>query len=260
MVLVGREVRDHVAHLTLNRPDSLNALNVDMRQELVDAWRWLREDNDVRAAVLTGSGDRAFCVGADLKDSRLDEFDYLSEELFGSPPHEHFMRAMVSPKPVVCAINGVALGGGLELALACDIRIASTTAAMGQSEVRVGSMPGAGGTQYLPRVLALSDAMYMLLTGERISADQALQMRLVSELVAPDQLQGRAHEIAASIARNAPLSVRATRLAAYAGLDMPLDRGLSYERHLWGMLRTTHDRAEGRRAFREKRPPKYDGR
>jgi len=259
-VLVERELRDHVAHLTLNRPEALNALNVALRDELVDAWRWLRDDDDVRAAVLTGAGDRAFCVGSDLKDQRLDEFDYMADELFGNPPRTHFMRSMVSPKPVVCAINGYALGGGLELALACDIRIASSTAVLGLPEVGVGSMPGAGATQYLPRSIALSDAMYLLLTGQKISAEEAHRMRLVTECVEPGHLQERAHEIAAAIAGNAPLSVRATRLAAQAGLDLPLDQGLAYERHLWGLVRATQDRAEGRRAFREGRPPQYRGR
>lgn len=259
-MLVERETRDHVAHLTLNRPEALNALNVDMRDELVEAWRSLRADDDVRAVVLTGAGDRAFCVGSDLKDSRLDDFDYLADELFGSPPRPHFMRDMVSAKPVVCAINGYALGGGLELALACDIRIASETAVFGLPEVSVGSMPGAGATQRLPRVIAHSDAMYLLLTGERVSAEMAVRMRLVSECVEPDQLRDRAHEIACRIARNAPLSVRATRHAAHAGLDLSLEQGLAYERHLWGLVRSTKDRDEGRRAFRDKRPPDYQGR
>src|SRR5690606_18856269 len=142
------------------------------------------------------------------KDGALDEFDYLSDELLGDPPRRHFMSEMDFGKPTVCAINGYALGGGLELALACDIRIAAENATLGLPEARVGSMPGAGGTQRLPRSIALSDAMYMLLTAEAIDARKALEMRLISECLPPDQLLDRAVAIAGAVSRNAPLSIK----------------------------------------------------
>lgn len=249
-----------VALITLNRPNALNALDVDMREALVEAWNDAHADPAVRVLVLTGAGDRAFCAGADLKDKRLDTANYLADESFGSPPAAHFMSRMRTEKAAVCAINGHALGGGLELALACDIRIASTNATLGLPEVRVGSMPGAGGTQYLPRMIGGSDAMYLALTGDRITAADALRMGLVSECHPLEALLTRAHEIADRIARNAPLAVGATKRALVASRDLPFARGLELERNLWGLVRGTQDRAEGREAFREGREPDFKGR
>lgn len=251
-------VEGHVAVATLHRPAARNALDSRLRAELVEFWHRLREDRSIRAAVLTGSGDRAFCAGADLKDTTLDT-SYL-DETFGGRDAQHFMTHASFDTPLVCAVNGYALGGGLELALACDIRIASTTAAFGMPEVRVGSMPGAGGTQYLPRVMAMSDAMYLLLTGEVITAQRALEMRLISECLPPAELLPRAVAIAETIARNAPLSVRATKRMAAGALDVPLSVGLQRERAMWGLLKGSADRQEGRAAFRERRPPEYEGR
>lgn len=260
MATVEMSVDEGVATVVLNRPEARNALDVDMREELVEAWAEAHRRPEVRALLLTGAGEVAFCAGADLKDTRLDTTEYLAEEAFGSPPAAHFMRRMPDEKPVVCAINGHALGGGLELALACDIRLASTQATLGMAEVRVGSMPGAGGTQYLPRLVGGSDAMYLLLTGARVTAPEAVRMRLVSECLSPSSLRERATEIARQIAANAPLAVRATRRAARASADLPLARGLEFERDLWGLVRASEDRAEGRVAFREGRAPVFRGR
>lgn len=256
---VERELRGHVAIVTLNRPHAANALNVEMRAELVDAWTWIDETPAVRAAVLTGAGEKVFCAGSDLRDAGLDEFDYLTDELYGSPPRDHFMRRFRSRKPLVCAINGHALGGGLELALATDIRVAAESASFGFPEVTVGSMPGAGGTQRLPRMVSLSDTMYLLLTGERVSAADALRMGLVTKCLPFEDVLPAAVAIAERIARNAPMSVLATRDAVLAGLDLPMSHGLAYERHLFGLVRGTRDRSEGRQAFREGRLPDYEG-
>ena len=163
-------------------------------------------------------------------------------------------------KPFIAAINGYAIGGGMEIALACDIRICSHTAQFGLSEVKVGSIPGTGGTQRLPRAIALSDAMLMLLTGDRVDAKEALDMRLVSKVVAPDELMPAARAIAEKITCNAPLAVRAVKRLVRDGLDVPLPHALDMERCTFGLLYASEDRIEGRNAFTEKRPPKYRGR
>jgi E-phenylitaconyl-CoA hydratase len=162
--------------------------------------------------------------------------------------------------PMIAAVNGLAIGGGFEIALGCDIRIAAETAEFGLTEARVGSIPGAGGTQRLPRAMGQSTAMYMLLTGDRIDAQRAYETGLVSEVLPHEQLLGRAQEIAARIAQNAPLSVRAIKQLVRAGLDAPAGVGMSLERFAFGLIRDTEDRREGRAAFAEKRPPQFTGR
>ncbi len=163
-------------------------------------------------------------------------------------------------KPIICAINGYALGVGLELALACDIRIAVETARFGLPEVRVGSIPGAGGTQRLPRMVGMGDALLMLLTGDHIDSAEALRIGLINRVVPADRLMEEAVGIAGRIAANAPLSVRAVRRLALQGTDLPLEAAIRAERHVWGLLRDTEDRIEGRRAFQQKRKPVYHGR
>jgi E-phenylitaconyl-CoA hydratase len=167
---------------------------------------------------------------------------------------------METDKPIICAVNGYAMGGGMELALACDIRLASENAQFALSEVRIGSIPGAGGTQNLPRVIGRSDAMLMLLTGDRVDAQEALRTGLVSKVVPREQLLETALAIAGRIAQNAPLSVRAVKRLVRDGASLPLAQGMAMESYVFGMLRDTEDRIEGRRAFQEKRPPVYRGR
>ncbi|GAA5145483.1 enoyl-CoA hydratase-related protein [Microbacterium pseudoresistens] len=257
---IRTELDGRVATITIDRPEAANALDAATRRELVGAWRWVEETAEIRVAVLTGAGDRVFCAGSDLRDPALDDFDYASDELFGSPPREHFHRELQTTKPMICAINGHALGGGLELALLADIRITADHAEFGCPEVTVGSMPGAGATQRLPRLIGTSAAAGMLLTGSRIDATEALRLGLVSESVPVSGLQARAAELAAGVARNAPLSVRATLRALRAADEWPLEHGLELERHLFGLIRSTRDRAEGRAAFRERRDPDFEGR
>ena len=251
-------VTQGIATITLNRPEARNAIDPDMRSLLHETWRRVSTDGDIRVAVLTGAGDKAFCAGADLKNP-LPSSDSPAAREFGHDTSDSLLDGLDTDKPLVCAINGHAVGGGLELALACDIRIASSAARLGLPEVKVGTIPGSGGTQLLPRTIGRSRAMQMLLTGELIDAEQALAWGLVSEVVAPDEVRDRGNEIARIIAANAPLAVRAVKRLVRQGADVSLPTGMSMERYAWGLLRDTEDRVEGRTAFREKRPPQYRG-
>lgn len=252
-------VSEGIATITLNRPEALNAIDPEMRTALQEAWRRIGSDDAIRVAILTGAGDRAFCVGADLKKTMPPAESYASIA-FGHPQGDHLLDGLDTDKPLICAINGFAIGGGLEIALACDIRIAVPTARFGLGEVKVGSIPTAGGTQLLPRAIGRSLAMQMMLTGEPIDADTALRSGLVSELVPAEELLARAHAIATRIAANAPLAVRAVKRLVTRGADLPLDVAMEVERFVWGLLRDTEDRIEGRTAFSEKRPPEFRGR
>lgn len=263
--------KDAVATITLNRPEALNAIDSELSKALFEALIRVNTDDNVRAVVLTGAGERAFCTGSDLKNTPPPAENFATGKYGAFDPHRYdqtlpqravaMMMAFEGVgKPIICAINGYALGGGLEFALACDIRIASETARLGLTEVRVGSMPGFGGTQRLPRTVGWSDAMLLLLTADHIDAAEALRMGLVSKVVKPDQLLVEAQAIAARIAANAPLAVRAVKKAVKVGLDLPLAAALEYEQTVWGVLRDTEDRLEGRAAFAAKRIPQFKGR
>ncbi|MFM0124846.1 enoyl-CoA hydratase-related protein [Paraburkholderia sp. RL18-101-BIB-B] len=255
---VRTEIKDHVASITIDRPEAFNAIDSETGAALLEAWTQASASEEVRVIVLTGAGSRAFCVGADLKKTRPPS---------GSAPRRHFRRIPPSPvpsdlrcvKPVIAAINGFALGGGLEIALQCDIRIASSNAAFGLPEVSVGSIPGAGGTQRLIRAVGTSDAMLMLLGGDRIDAQEALRIGLVSRVVPPEELATTTHAIASRIAANAPLAVLAVKELATTGRDVPLPVGLELERQSFSMLLSSEDRIEGRLAFAEKRRPIFKG-
>ena len=253
------EVADRVATITLNRPEALNALDPDSLVELNEAFQRANTDAGVRVVILTGTGGKAFCTGSDLKKTMPPQESF-AELTFGRPKWLYPFAGMEIDKPMICAVNGYALAGGMELALACDIRIASTNAQFGQSEVRVGSIPAAGGTQRLPRMIGRSDAMLMMLTGNSISAEEALRIGLVSRIVPPDDLIAVAREIALRIAENAPLAVRAVKRLVRDGMDMPLLAAIQAEQFALGLLRDTEDRLEGRRAFQERRKPNYQGR
>ncbi|HEY8703387.1 MAG TPA: enoyl-CoA hydratase/isomerase family protein [Gaiellaceae bacterium] len=242
-----------VGRLVLNVPERRNAISYAMRARLADAFAAFDEDPDVRVVVLTGAGS-AFCAGVDLSDAGEPDASALAATT----------RPLTWPlecfgKPLLAAINGPATGGGFELALAADLRIASTAAWFALPEVKLGSLPGSGGTQRLTRALPTAIAAKLVLTGERLEANAALRYGLVSDLVAPDELLPLADAIAARIAANAPLSLRAAKLALRAAVEQPLADGLTLERTLWGMLSTTRDRQEGRAAFRERRPPHFTG-
>jgi E-phenylitaconyl-CoA hydratase len=260
-VSVDVEVRDAVAEIVLNRPEAMNSIDPPARAALHAAFERVGTDPQIRVAIITGAGDRAFCTGSDLKATMPPPESYAQGVFGGDGRGDHLLRGFPRDTPVIAAVNGYAVGGGLEIALAADIRICSPNAEFGLSEVRVGSIPGAGGTQRLTRAVGRSTAMQMLLTGDRIDAAEAHRTGLVSEVVEPGTaLLDRAREIAARIAANAPLAVRAVKRLATDGADLPLDRGVELENYVWGLLRDTEDRIEGRKAFAEKRPPRYRGR
>ncbi|QVQ28220.1 enoyl-CoA hydratase/isomerase family protein [Achromobacter deleyi] len=252
-------VDDGVATLTLSRPEAMNAIDPETRAELRGAWARIAADDSIRAVILTGSGDKAFCTGSDLKKT-MPPKESFAELTFGRSQSDHILAGMDIAQPIICAINGHAIGGGLELALACDIRIAAENASFGLSEVRLGSIPGGGGTQRLPRTIGASSAMLLLLTGDRVDAQEALRLGLVSQVTAPQDLIKTATGIARRIAANAPLAVRAVKRLVREGMDMPLEGAIGLERYAFGLLRDTEDRIEGRRAFQEKRAPDFRGR
>jgi enoyl-CoA hydratase/carnithine racemase len=238
-----------IAQVTLNRPNKFNAINDEMRAELMAAFADFDADPAVRAVILTGAG-KAFSAGGDLQAIMI--------------PPEASRPRIVEPldrfsKPIIAAINGLAYGGGLEIALACDIRIASTVARFALPEVRIGSMPGSGGTQRISPVVGPTLAAHMLLTGEPIDAARALAAGLVSELCEPELLLDAARAIAATIARNAPLAVIAAKRAMRVAAGMHNVENLDFERRLFNELALTEDRNEGRAAFREKRTPVFKG-
>ncbi|MDB6000895.1 MAG: enoyl-CoA hydratase, partial [Rhizobacter sp.] len=210
-------------------------------------------------AIVTGAGEKAFCSGSDLKRT-MPSSDTAAQQLLGGAGTGSLIANHATDKPLIAAVNGYAMGGGMELALACDIRICSDNAQFALSEVKVGSMPGAGGSVRLPRYIGRSDAMLMLLTGNRTNAAEALRTGLVSRVVAPSELMAQAREIAETIAANAPLSVRAVKRMVLQGEDMPLQHAIAAERTLFGLLYDSEDRIEGRTAFAEKRKPRFKGR
>jgi len=255
------EVIDRVAVMTFNRPEALNAMDPEMFAAFRRGLQQIAEDDEILVGIITAEGDRSFSTGSDLKKTMPppESFAQLAFSKPGADSMDIF-AGVEAPKPLIAAINGYAVAGGLEIALFCDIRVCSSNAKFGQAEVRIGSIPGAGGTQRLPRAIGLSDAMLMLLTGDQVDAAEALRMGLVSKVVERDQLMPTAMSIANRIKGNAPLAVRAVKKLVQEGLEMPLQHALRVERYVWGTLRDTKDRIEGRKAFAEKRPPNYQGR
>jgi E-phenylitaconyl-CoA hydratase len=257
------EKKGRVAFITINRPEVLNATDFETMGEIVEARRNFDEDENLRVAVITGSGGKSFCAGADLKKTSPPAGDptrSVAAQFWNKETtiDWQLISGQVS-KPMIAAVNGYCLGGGLEIALTCEIRIASENATFGAPEVRVGSMPGGGATQRLIRQLPMAIAAKMLFTGERIDARQALQWGLVSDVVPLADLIPTAERIANQIAEGAPLSLKAIKTAIQEGQSLPIEKGLLVERFLYGMLRDTQDRLEGRKAFAEKRPADYKG-
>ncbi len=252
------EVKDQIARVTLNRPQVLHALNTQVFDELEAIFMSLTNDPAVRVILITGSGDKAFAAGADIKE--LVATDVVTGEAKARRGQEVFLLIETCGKPVIACINGFALGGGCELALACTLRIASENARLGQPEVKLGLIPGYGGTQRLPRLVGPSRALKLLLTGEIIGAPEALRIGMVDEVVPAERLMERAEALARTIVDMAPLAIAGCMESVRWGSELSLEAALDVEAEIFGRLCGTEDKAEGTRAFLEKRPANWVGR
>lgn len=250
------EEQDGVATLTFNRPKVLNALSPRTFEELDDVVARVERDRGVRALVLTGAGDKAFIAGADISEfegrTPMDQFRVMAGRTI-------FEAVDAFPKPVIAALNGFALGGGCELAMACDFRIAADNARLGQPEVNLGILPGGGGTQRLPRLVGTGTALKLLFTGELIDAAEALRIGLVDEVVPAAQLRERVMALAGIIAEKSPVALQLIKEAVRAAVRLPLDEGLRQETALFGLAFSSEDKQEGVKAFLEKRKPEFRG-
>ncbi len=253
------ETKGRLAYITINRPERRNAIDPDTSQELLDAFTAFRDDDGLWAAILTGAGDQAFSAGADLV-AMAQAMAGGASPLAMNVPFAGITRGFECWKPIIAAINGFCLAGGLELALCCDIRIAAEHATFGLPEPKRAIIPGAGGTQRLPRAVPLAFAMELLLTGERFDAQTALRFGLVSRVVPLPQLMPTAEEVAGKILECGPLAVRAIKQAAIQGRELPLEEGLRLEARLAGQVFRSEDAREGPLAFAQKRKPEYKGR
>jgi enoyl-CoA hydratase len=248
---------DGVHRFTLARPEAMNALNRETVRAILDAATSLGTDESARVVVFSGDGDRAFCAGADLKERAGLSPDEVGRAV--SMISDAMQAVAEIPVPTIAAINGAALGGGFELALACDIRIASANAVLGLPETTLAIIPGGGGTQRLPRLAGVARAKELIFTGRRISAAEAIGYGILHEVVPHDELETRATAVARSIAANGPIAMRAAKEAIARGTEMPLAQAISLEHELYERTIPTKDRLEGLAAFREKRAPVYRG-
>jgi len=255
--VVLKRIDGHVATLTINRPDKLNALNIETRGRMVRELDELAKNDDVRVLVITGAGDKAFIAGADISEfegrSPVDQYRVMTDSSV-------FLAVDRFPKPTIAAINGFCLGGGCELAMACDIRIASEKAKLGQPEINLGLLPGGGGTQRLPRLVGMGAAFKLLYTGDFIRADEALRIGLVDEVVPAGDVAARAEELAETIAAKSPVALRLIKQAVRTSMRTPLDEGLSQEVSLFALAFASEDMKEGVDAFLNKRKPNFTGR
>ncbi|RJP87724.1 MAG: enoyl-CoA hydratase [Desulfobacteraceae bacterium] len=251
------DIKNQVAVFTLNRPEIMNSFNFALLRALRTAVDEVRFNPEVRVVIITGSGEKAFCAGADLKEritlspSEVKQFIYTIRTLFTDIESLN--------KPVIAAVNGVALGGGTELALSCDIRIASDTASLGLTEARLAIIPGAGGTQRLPRLVGIGKAKELILTGSRVNAREALEIGLVNKICEPSKLMEAAREMAAMICECGPIAVEQAKYAINAGMQTDIHTGMAIESNAYWITIPSEDRLEGLAAFREKRKPVYKG-
>jgi len=251
------EQKDNVAIITLNRPQVMNSFNFAMLKALKEQIDKLRFNQNIRVVVITGSGEKAFCAGADLKERatltpiQVKEFIFTIRNLFTSIEQLN--------KPVIGAINGIALGGGTELALACDIRIAAENASMGLTETRLAIIPGAGGTQRLPRLIGKGKAKELIFTGRRVDAQEALSIGLVNKICPAEELLNECMSLSAMICETGPVAIEQAKYAINYGMETDLHTGLAIESNAYWVTIPTQDRLEGLNAFREKRKPVYKG-
>ncbi len=248
---------DGICIITLNRPNAANALSRQMLEELKTIVHDLKNSSDVRVVILTGTGEKAFCAGADLKERKGMAENKVKQAV-------QFIGAVVNevgalPQPVIAALNGVAFGGGLELALACDLRIGALEASVGLTETSLGIIPGAGGTQRLPRLIGLGKAKELIYSAKRLTAKEAEALGILEYVVPREKLLEKALEIAESMARNAPLALIQAKTAINSGMEVDLRTGLKIEELAYNELIATEDRLEGLKAFAEKRAPQYKG-
>jgi len=251
------ETKNKIAYVTVNRPKVLNALNMATMEELRAAFTDIKGDAAVRVVIFTGSGEKAFIAGADIAE--LSKHDAISGKEYTHKGQSVLDLIENLGKPTIACINGFALGGGCELSMACTMRIASENAKLGQPEVKLGIIPGYGGTQRLPRLVGKGVAMQLVLTGEMISADEALRIGLVNEVTAPADLIPRAEAIAQKVIANAPLAIQYAMEAVNHGTELTLAEGLYLEATLFGVCCATEDKSEGTKAFLEKRAAQFKG-
>lgn len=243
--------------IRLNRPEHANALSMALLKELQEALRIIKDKDEIRCVLLSGSGERVFCAGVDLKERRGLPEGEVKQAVSLIKETVDLLEEL--PQPTIACLNGSAFGGGLEMALACDMRIAAAEAKMGLTETTLGIIPGAGGTQRLPRVVGIAKAKEMIFTGKRITASEALEIGLVNGVVPQEELMKTGLEWAGQIAGNGPIAVKAAKIAINRSLDTDLAYGLEVESQCYQMTIPTEDRLEGLRAFMEKRKPVYRG-
>ncbi|ADL52668.1 short-chain-enoyl-CoA hydratase [Clostridium cellulovorans] len=252
------EKEGHIAVVTINRPKALNALNSDTLKDLDAAFTDIENDADIYAVVLTGAGEKAFVAGADITE--MKEMTVIQGRTFGQLGNRVFRKIETLSKPVIAAINGFALGGGCEISMACDIRIASTTARFGQPEVGLGITPGFGGTQRLARLVGMGMAKELIYTGKVVKAEEALRIGLVNSLHDPAELLDTAKKLANTIAAQAPVAVKLSKEAINRGMQCDIDTGLAFEAEVFGECFSTEDQTEGMSAFVEKRDKSFKNR
>jgi enoyl-CoA hydratase len=251
------ENQDGIAYITMNRPKALNALNQETLEELNQLMDALAKDSSVQVVILTGSGEKAFVAGADI--TQMQSMSAITGRNFGKLGQAVFNKIENLPQPVIAAVNGFALGGGCELAMACDIRIASEKAKFGQPEVTLGITPGFAGTQRLPRLVGKGRAKQLLYTADTIDAQEAFRIGLVNEVAPAESLMAVARAMALKIQSRAPVAVQLCKAAVNEGMDTDLETGTAYEAEVFGLCFATNDQKEGMAAFTEKRKAKFAG-
>jgi enoyl-CoA hydratase/carnithine racemase len=256
------EVKNQIAWVTFNRPESMNAINRQMARDIIEACRQTEEDSGIRIAIFTGAGERAFSAGMDLKERAETSFSPIERrnQKLTQTVHTQSRAIGVMTKPTIAAIRGYCVGGGLEMALACDLRVAAEDAKLGLTEVLRGLIPGAGGTQRLTRAVGITKALEMCLTGDTVSGSEAQKLGLVNTAVPANELIQAAEDLANRILKGAPMSVAFIKEAIKKGIELPLEEGLRLEADLSALIGMTEDSKEGPRAFAEKRAPVWKGR